>query len=298
MDWIRHGWGKDLAEQPIPNENYYIDATAIVFSENQAVVNAIKAVEEITQKCFPPYYVAVSGGVDSQAHAWAWKLSGVPHTLVSFKYDIDYNEHDLFTFQEFSSKYGMKVEYINLSLFDFFEERLESYAIKYNCDSPHICTHMLFREAINDGTIIYSGGFSRALSMELNYTILGLRRYQKYNASNIVSSFFAYTPELAGSFYKKYSKFSQNMPNYEIKYRTYWESGFPVIPQRSRLSGFEKYKMYYDIMPISPMQRLKYAKKDSKRIFDIRFRYMIGEKLILPRETITIMPDDKYSNIR
>jgi len=299
MDWIRHGWGKDLAQQPIPHEDYYIDGTGIVFSENQGVVNALKNIELITKTCFPPYYVAVSGGIDSQATAWAWKLSGVPHTLVSFKYDIDYNEHDLHTLKEFTEKYGLKVEYINLSLFDFFEERMESYAIRYNCDSPHICTHMLYRETIKDGTLIYSGGPAKGNTLELTYSILGLRRYQLENRANMVPTFFCNTPELAGSFYTKYESLVKQggLSNYEIRYRTYWELGFPVIPQSKKYSGFEKYKMYYDVMPLPPAIRIKYAKYESKRVFDIRFRYMIGEKLILPSKTFTTIQRDKYLNI-
>jgi hypothetical protein len=62
--------------------------------------------------------------------------------------------------------------------------------------------------------------------------------------------------------------------NYKIKYLTYQEGGFPVIPQEIKLSGFEKIKDYCDIhFPVTPKERINYIGKQSKRAFEIKFRY-------------------------
>jgi hypothetical protein len=59
-----------------------------------------------------------------------------------------------------------------------------------------------------------------------------------------------------------------------IKYRTYQQGGFPVIPQEIKLTGFEKIKDYCDVhFPITPKERLNYMGQQSKRAFEIKFRY-------------------------
>jgi hypothetical protein len=305
MDWIKHGWGTKLLSEPDKDLNYYIDINRITFSENKELEHGLNAINHIKNNYPSPFYLMVSGGIDSQVMALMWKYSNIPHQLISFRYDNDYNKHDIENFTNLANKNNLQVEYIDVSLFNFFENELIDLAKKTNCDSPHICTFMKFREKIVDGTLIYSGGPFHFDGIELNYTILGLERYKKLYNNNMVCYFFNTTPELAGSFNIGFTKLLKtkklNTPNfsiknlfYETKAETYKQAGFDIFPQTIKYTGFEKYKDYYDEKGVSPILRAKHAKLPSKRVFDILFRYEIGSKLILPKDSITLL-ENKFS---
>lgn len=305
MDWIKHGWGTDLISNPDKGLNYYIDVNNIIFSENKELEHGLNAINYIVNNYPSPFYLMVSGGIDSQVMALMWKISKVPHKLISFRYDIDYNKHDIENFTNLANKNNLEVEHIDLTLFNFFENELLDLAKKTNCDSPHICTFMKFREKIMDGTLIYSGSPFHFDGIELNYTILGLERYKQLYNHNMVCYFFNMTPELAGSFNIRFTKllYSKKPKNpgllvkslfYETKAETYKQAGFDVFPQTVKYTGFEKYKDYYDVKGVNPILRAKHAKSPSKRVFDILFRYEIGSKLVLPKDSITLL-ENKFT---
>jgi hypothetical protein len=291
MEWIRHGWTSEFLDEPRQNSDYYIDVSGVTYTDGKTNQYASEAVKKIIENYPKPYYLCVSGGIDSQSMIIAWKNSGVTFKIISFKYNDTYNHHDLSYLDSFLTKYNLQVDYLNLDLFDFFKNRLKHYSVNYNCDSPQICTHMLFRQSIDDGTLIFSGApISSAL--ELNYTILGLERFKKTNNYNLVSSFFCYTPELAGSFYNTYQKLHLGYKKigYEIKCDMYKMCGFDITPQKTKFSGFEKYKDFYDSVKINPILRLKHAKEQSKRNFDILYRYELQSNTTLPNKTVVLYP--------
>lgn len=294
MEWIKHGWGNEYSQSIIKGADYLININDIVLSENVAIDNAIQTVLHVQKNYPPPYYLMVSGGNDSQAMTIAWHLSKVPHKIVSFRYDQDYNLHDIKNFANLANKYSLDVTYIDISLFDFFEKELTSLAISTNCSSPQICTFMKYRQKIPDGTVIF-GGSPLFSNLDLEYTILGLYRYKQWYKQNMVCNFLSETPYIAGSFFHLYNKLfnkikalplPKNFHNARIG--AYIESGFDINPQPVKTTGFEMYKDYYDRKNISPLIRAKHANKESKRNFDILFRYELGTKITLPSRSILI----------
>lgn len=235
-------------------------------------------VQKIINDFNPPYYLMVSGGIDSQAMLYAWLKFGKDFIPTSVIYNNNFNLHDVGNISNFANQYNLKINYLDFDLLGFYKNEFDSYSEIYRCSSPCISAHIKMTENLK-GTVIFSGDpiFSNILS----YTdaILGLYRASLIR-DNLVPYFFCYTPEIVYNFYIN-KIVNTTVSGYVNKYKQYHEFGFPVIPQESKFSGFEKVKDYYDLHYkhlVSPFTRLKYAKKLSKRTFDILLRYPYEEK--------------------
>jgi hypothetical protein len=235
----------------------------------------------------PPYNLMVSGGIDSQAMIYAWMQSGFDFNVVAFRYNGDMNAHDLDQLSEFAQKHNIAVEYHDLDLLYFLEHEYHNYAVTYHCTSPHICTHMKMTESV-DGTAIFSGNFIQNRAVFVTDALLGLARYADQTNKAIVPFYFLETPELAYSLQPIHNKFTYNAETgYAVKVQAYQAAGFPVIPQAEKYTGFEKVKDYYDIHykdRVKVTTRIEFAKKPSKRVFDLLLRYpyekLLGERLV------------------
>ncbi len=222
----------------------------------------------------------MSGGVDSQAMFLSWKASGVPFRVASVRYvnalgEI-FNPHDHETLDNFCALHGVEVQKVDFNIFEFLEGELSQYWERFQCNSPHICSYMKMSEMFMDGTVLFSGNFLGHSRGALTYTILGLDRYQKRTGRSIIPFFFLHDPELAVSA----SKYITAQPDsYEGRCLAYQNSGFDIIPQPKKYTGFEYIKEYYDQFPemITLMERKRHAHMPSKRVFDLAFRYRAFE---------------------
>lgn len=282
MKWIKMGWGENYSQ--IFNEKIPLtfDCTNAIISSKPVLDIGINCIHKITKEYPGPYTLMASGGVDTQAMLYLWKLSGVPFNTVSFTYNDTYNQHDLITLQEFANKNDIKINYINFDMISFLENTLPEYAHKYQCTSPQICAHMRMSEEITEGTVIYSGNFIFPTTCSLDYTMLGLYRYAQISCRNLIPFFFQHDAELAPALIpvqkllpERGIKSKSSEIGYEDKVEMYKIAGFPIIGQQSKLSGFEVIKDYYDTLPnlVSAADRVEFSKKPSKRAFDIHFRY-------------------------
>lgn len=274
MNWFRRWYDS--------TNRYHIDLTNARPTRTPLLDVAKRVITEISDLYPPPYYLMVSGGVDSQSMLWMWMNSGVDFTPVSIRYTPDdtdtstiFNDHDLLQLSEFASEHKLIINYKNFNILKFLKNDLWTYAEKYQCTSPQITTHMAMSEMITDGTIIFSGNF---ITQSLyNYTILGLERYANTANRSVIPFFLTYDPELAASLVQ-YEQ-PNNCIKYVSKVSTLQKAGIPVIPQVSKLTGFEKIKDFYDHYPVTGVERIKYANKPSKRNFDIMFRYRLEDKI-------------------
>lgn len=252
---------------------------------------AISAVNKIVEEYPSPYYIFASGGIDSQAMLYSWKLSNQPFKAISFVYNDDMNEHDLVTLREFSAAQNIPITYLPFDYFSFLENDYDQMAHKHRCSSPQITAYIKFTELFC-GTCIFAGNFLFQWDAGLTYPILALYRYSLIEeGKNVVPYFFLHTPELAYS-----------MRNYDIaklgtnegRVELYRQANFPVIAQAQKYSGFEKYKDYFDEHRKDVYQnreiRMKYAKKPSQRVFDWIFRYPYEEKFNDPQLKFILNP--------
>lgn len=296
-NWFTYGWGPKYLDTYIPvktstaytnimEEKLHIDLTNNgSVHKIEPLVAALSAIKDITDKYPPPYTLMLSGGVDSQAMLYAWIQSGIKFNICSVTYNSIFNYHDLKNLIKVMNLLKIKINFIDIDALSFFENELKNYALKYECTSPQICLYMKFSEKIKEGTVIFSGNFLEIARPSINYTIFGLHRYALKTNKNLIPFFFLQTPELAYSLMPYYKinteKYYLGILNlYEIKVNSLKEGGFPVIPQKTRFSGFEVIKDYFDSnYTIEPLQKLKYANYPSKRVFDLKYRYPLTEVL-------------------
>lgn len=278
MEWLKK-W--------IDVDGYHIDLINARPSFSPLLEVSTRVINSIAEKYPGPYYLMVTGGVDSQTMLWCWQNSKVPFIPVSIKY-LDHdnntvNDHDLVQLTEYAAQFDLKINYEYFQIQHFLENSLLDYATKYTCTSPQITAHMAFSEIFTDGTVIFSGNFI-SHSLSYDYTILGLERYALRSNRNIIPFFLSYDPELACSI----AQFGEIIPVpdlghsmvqnvYPLKVETLKKAGIPIIPQKMKQTGFEIIKNIYDNYPVPFLDKIKYINKPSKRNFDILFRYKLSD---------------------
>lgn len=288
MKWIKFGWGSSFSDVFSKNANFNVSFKNSVKSNTPPIEVATRAISDIATTYPPPYTLMVSGGVDSQTMLWLWLQSKVPFTAVSVKYVSPdrtswFNEHDLYELKLFSEKHNIPIEYKEIDIIDFFETRLIDYATQYQCNSPQICTHMAMTELITTGTVIFSGNF--VSHVPYTYTIWGLKRYTDKVNRPVIPYFLLHDAELTrlpeDPESKKICEIVTSLDSYLNKIKSLEKIGIPVIPQPTKQTGFEKIKEYYDQFTerVTVQDRIKYNRRPSKRVFDILFRYRIGDKI-------------------
>jgi hypothetical protein len=236
---------------------------------------ALYTVKHISEKYPPPYTLMLSGGVDSQAMLYAWHVSKIPYNTFSAIYNYNLNDYDLNTLKEFSSILNIDINYENFDLFNFLETEYPEYTNRYLCGSPHICTYMKLADTISNGTVIMSGNFIQSNYITMPSNLSGLLNYKKISGRPIVPFFFLETEELAWAF-NDYTVDESKDHGYMAKVQSYQHFGFPVIPQSSKLHGFEKVKEWFDHnyhKPIPTENKLiRIPSQGSNRIFDLLYR--------------------------
>lgn len=274
-------WGKDSSVFS-PSLPCVFDFSNAVYSNRKPIDVAISAVHETVANNPGPFTLFVSGGVDSQAMLYAWYLSGAKFVALNVQYvsnGVFFNEDDCADLHAFAGKYGIPIQTRQLDILSFLESELPVLSKTYYCTSPQICTHMKMTDFVDEGTCVFSGNFI-GLGAPLDFTILGLARFASYQSRvNLIPYFFLSHPELSVSFLAGINTCDQFLSPYEQKCQLYQRGGLPVIPQHTKLTGFEKIKEYFDDKEhlVSKMDRLRFANRPSKRIFDIKYRYKLSE---------------------
>jgi len=251
----------------------------------------IYTVNYIVKNYPPPYTLMLSGGVDSQSMLWAWYKSGHKFNTISAKYNHNMNSHDLKTLEEFSFLNQIPITFIEFDLLEFLEKEYDEWADTYNCSSPQICTHMKIASLVTSGTRIFSGNYinpTHGNELTLDYTILGITRFSKISNISIVPFFLLETPELAYSF-KNIVKRTPGDDFYKWKVQAYQEGGYPVIPQETKLSGFEKVKDYYRQHYkhlVTTNHKLMVTNNPSRSVFDLLIPRQLLQYPIKPHKIL------------
>lgn len=298
LDWVKMGWGADFSSTPSATLPFTMDFSVCAESDAKPIDAAIDAVKRIADNYPAPYTLMLSGGVDSQAMLSAWVKSGVPFRTLTVVYLDEegkpFNTHDLDTLPVVAGKIGVPIQYRTFELIKFIETELEDYVFSHQCISPQICTHMKMSEMVEEGTVVFSGN-PYTNNLNLDYTILGLHRYTINSKRSIIPFFFLHDPEVVGScrkFFKEIAETFKDKLAYERKVIGYQLAGFDVIPQATKMTGFELVKDYYDKKPelVTFRDRLEFAKYPSRRVFDLRYRYYFTRKVKYVEKIINLPP--------
>lgn len=280
-------WAKISTESPY----LIVDFTVEDLKKLNSLEAALYTIREIEKNYTPPYTLMVSGGVDSQAMLYAWHRSGVKFNTISARYNFNLNDHDLETLEQFAKLHSIDISYVDLDIFKFYQEEYDYYANTFNCSSPQICVYMKIASLIQTGTVISSGNFLNTHGAVLDSQILGLERYAQSRKNTVIPYFFLETPELAYSFYEGTKTVNGG---YQGKVNNYQVSGFPVIAQTEKFTGFEKIKDYYDenyAHLVTVQHRLQIASTNlSRRVFDLLLRHPYERKFKHPKIKFKVNP--------
>lgn len=276
-DWLRFGFGDDFGP-PTTAAPFVIDYSAAKphpIPQASVVEIAHDACRHIHNTRQGPLTLMVSGGVDSQAMAYAFHTSGVPCRYVMARYNNGLNDHDIFA-TSFYEDQGIPVEIIDLDLIHFHEVEMTGWANAYQNNSPHLLTHCKIASMVREGTVVSSGAIvTRQGLSDMSYSVFGLERFARITKQSIIGFFFAYCPHLV---YATRDILVERLNNfYEAKIEVYHRAGFPVIPQSGKLHGFERVKEMFDDHVVDAATRKRYLRRNSARPYDLLFRYPLTD---------------------
>lgn len=232
-----------------------------------------------------PYYIMCSGGLDSQAMLYLWKLFGNNYIPTTVIYNNNLNYHDIKTIYEFGKINNIEINSLYFDILNFYENDFANFCEQTKCISAHFAAHLEMTKNL-EGTVIFGGDRLIAKTSVMTKAMLCL--YEASKTRNLVPFFWAETPEILYSFdyefyiLKKYKSRFFNLVMTEARSYIFHQEGIPVIPQQKKYTGFEIIKDYYDenfSYRVSPEMRKKLTHKYlSDRTYDLLLRYPYEEK--------------------
>lgn len=280
-DWVKWGFGPTLSQTFDPTETFVMDwSGAYPDEQHRSCLDiAIESARHIYETMPKPISLLLSGGVDSQAMAYAFKLAGVPFDAYYARYPNGLNDIELDTFS-FYRDHDIKVEIVDVDIVDFHHNELLDWAHRYQNNSPHFLSHMKIASQF-PGTILMSGCAVLPYGIgNINWSGFGLERYSRISGQPIIGFFLSYDPRLFWEFYNmQIERDVEKMTTYEYKVIAYQKGGFPVIPQVAKIHGFERFKEECDSIAVDVKTRFRYRNKDSARAYDLLFRYPLEDAI-------------------
>lgn len=239
-----------------------VDFTSVVDSSLSTLESAEIAINYILETYPKPYHIMVSGGIDSQAMMYAWKLFGKNFIPTYVTYNINLNNHDLITLFEFSKNHKIDLNTYDFDVFGFYNSEYKEYVYKYRCPSPHLTVYLAMTKDL-PGTVILTGNFLGNPS-SIPFNQIGL--HNGASTRVMIPFFFWSHPNLAYSSIinrKKNNYFETTRTLlYDYRVKEYIQMGFPVISQgTTKYTGFEQIKEIYNekYKPANPaLTKLKY----------------------------------------
>ncbi len=232
--------------------------------------------------------LCLSGGADSQAMAWAFVSQNIRPKVSLFRFRREslgtfFNEEDISYSTAFCEKHSLKINYIDFDLDQFYESGdWRDLSTKYECSSPQMVAHFKCLDQVHGVPVLswnipnIYGSNPKRIAVP-NYKFFSYLRYFHVNKRPGVPYFFLHNPEIFYAamsepswleLFKEYSEDSKNM-SYWDKCRLYRSAGFQVINQSNKLTGFENYKIHFQV---------KYGENDPLS-FDRKLREPLEQKI-------------------
>lgn len=259
--------------------NYFIDYRTDRKIDLDPIEACKLTINYIMENYPSPYNIMVSGGVDSQAMLYAWKLFGKSFIPTSVTYNKSLNLDDLETLKLFSDKENISIKFIDFDLIDYFKTKHDYIAFKYQSPSPQISSYIGMTYDL-PGTIVFADQLHFTKTSGFDHIQRSLYNYSL--EKSVVPYFFSHTAELT---YSALGDLVNIGSKYEDKAQKYNLHGFPVISQDKAFknTGFENVKKFYDEnFPhlVTPYHKLIAGKyRHNNRVFDLLFRFPYYEKI-------------------
>jgi hypothetical protein len=212
------------------------------------------SIASVSASLGPNIYVALSGGIDSQAACLLLRRANVKFTIVIMQFRDDLNIHDVSSAITFCTTHRFKYTLVDFNILSFLGRDLPSYVVKYNCPSPQLSAHCRFYEMLIErfapSAIICGGnppcirdGKWEFISNRSHSVWMTFAEINKYP---LVGNFLGYTLDIALPF----MLFQPDMPTdialrYIAKVTGMHRLGLSVIPQQQKYTGFELVKEHF-----------------------------------------------------
>jgi len=248
------------------------------FTETSLRNYRIQAAERCANLLGNNIALCLSGGIDSQCMAQAFKEANIPFTAYILNFNKELNIQDVNHARLYCRVNNINLEEIQFDVVNFLTRENYDYGIKYKSSSPHFNTHYKLFDIIKSRghsgvccggvtPFLRNGAFgSNFLRNPFNFIT-----YSEISEFYCQGSFLSFSPELAwtiGLLTPKldYSS-SQNLEamsqstiydlndnRYGKKCQAYMKEGFKIIPQDKKYTGFEFVKLYFQNKTGNPLE--------------------------------------------
>ena len=249
--------------------------------------------------------LAISGGVDSQAMLQSFTEAGIDFDIASMVFEREFNSQDMDFARAVARKYNKDLVEVKLDVFKFLHYHLDSYAEKYQCNSPQFaCHHWFYEQLIEQGYDCIVAGGQTWYPLHFDkwcWTNTPARHawwtFAKVNNFALHGNFLASTWQMNFSVALNYDLVGarepgvkvddeywriQSLEQYARKVRAFKRYGFDIIPQEHKFTGFEKVKDYFNNAANDPYN------------FEIRFRYPYEQRWPLIKGELVL--EESFSN--
>lgn len=222
-----------------------------------------------------------SGGVDSQAMLQCWLESGLKFDVYTLVFTNGFNDMDYELARNICNKVGVKLKEIEIDVIKFLNFYNYDYATKYNSASPHFNVHYKLFDIIKSyghtgvcagGDVPYKNLSDNSWGNNFSKSPNNFYEYANINQYPTIGNFLGYTPELAWitaimtlpAYYpNKHSQWVDNTTYWAVnagesiisdyekrrylqKCSGYRNTGFDIIEQKEKYTGFEKVKKFLE----------------------------------------------------
>jgi hypothetical protein len=202
-------------------------------------------------------FVALSGGVDSQAACLLLKESGVKFTAAIMEFRDGLNDQDVSSALNFCEVHSIPFVVVSFDILRFLTRDLQKYVKKYQCPSPQLSAHCAFYELLiekySPSTIICGG--NPPCIRDGKWEFISNRSHSvwmtfaKQNSYPLIGNFLGYSLDIALPFMCVQPDMSMNLAQrYEAKVNGMHRLGLDVIPQKQKYTGFERVKKHFEEM--------------------------------------------------
>jgi len=232
-------------------------------SFKESILTACELMYAEATKANKPISIALSGGMDSQLAAYAFKTLNIPFTAHTLVFNDNLNYNDIHIAREFCKTYNIDHVEHNFDILKFMQNESFTLAEKYGTNSPQYCIHFELARLMKDSYAILCGGDGANLSVDpktgrlfedFSSTSTAVHRF--FLSENIqgADAFYRHMPEIRlaqfnTEIFRCWERQALSLPQqmYKFKFVKYmiYENTFPnVFKPREKLTGFEYIHLY------------------------------------------------------
>lgn len=212
--------------------------------------------------------LCLSGGIDSQAMVQCWKEAGLDFDVIICVFDNELNSQDADHAKMFCEKFNIAYKELTLNIIQFLTRENYLIAEKYKSYSPHFNTHYKMVELLADKgyTGVCFGGiypFGDSLyGISFSGSHIHFLKCQHVFPIPCQGSFLSFFPALSwatslntaryrhscltGESFKELKKEDISTLRYQNKVKCFQATGFKIIPQSQKYTGFELVKKFFE----------------------------------------------------